>query len=182
MSAGKPGRGGPHWIILYSALGVAMAAQLSLLFLLPVGSVGWLVPVGWGLFALSAILGWVPILEFRRHGCVAKGRSYIHTTQLVTSGPYAIVRHPQFIAWDLLALAVMCITQHWAVYVAGGIGIAVNHLTMAKADRDLVEKFGDPYREYMSQVPRWNLLIGLWRWARHHGATTRCWLDTHTSP
>jgi len=37
---------------------------------------------------------------------------------------------------------------------AGGIGIVANHLTMTKADRDLVEKFGAPYREYMNQVPR----------------------------
>jgi len=37
---------------------------------------------------------------------------------------------------------------------ASGIGIVANHLTMTKADRDLVEKFGAPYREYMNQVPR----------------------------
>jgi len=166
MAEGKTRRQGPYWIILYGTLSVAMAAQICLLFILPVGGIGWLVPIGWVLFALSAVLGWVPILVFRRHGHVAKGRTYIHTTQLVTSGPYAIVRHPQYVAWDLLALAVMCITQHWAVFAAGGIGIVANHLTMTKADRDLVEKFGDPYREYMEQVPRSNLLLGLWRWAR----------------
>lgn len=166
MSKGKAGRAGWQWTVLYSVLGVAMAAQLSLLFLLPVGGVGVLLPIGWVLFALSAALGWVPILVFRRYGRVVKGRTYIHTTQLVTFGLYAIVRHPQFLAWDFLALAVMCITQHWGVYAAGGIGIVVNHLTMTKADRDLVDKFGDPYREYMDHVPRWNLLIGLWRWTR----------------
>jgi protein-S-isoprenylcysteine O-methyltransferase Ste14 len=173
MSEGKTGRGGLYWIILYSILSVAMAVQVSLLFLLPVGRVGWLALTGWGLFALSAVLGWVPIFVFRRHGRVAKGRSYIHTTRLVTSGPYAIVRHPQFVAWDLLAVAVMCITQHWGVFAAGGIGIVANHLTMTKADRDLVEKFGDPYREYIERVPRSNLLLGLWRWARHRNAPPR---------
>jgi protein-S-isoprenylcysteine O-methyltransferase Ste14 len=166
MSEGKAGRRGLCWIVLYSILGVAMAAQLSLLFLLPVGRVGWLVPVAWSLFVLSAVLGWLPVLVFRRRGRVAKGRSYIHTTQLVTTGLYAVVRHPQFVAWDVLALAVMCMTQHWGVFAAGGIGIVANHLTMTKADRDLVEKFGDPYRQYTEQVPRWNLPLGLWRWAR----------------
>jgi len=163
---GRPGRGGAYWILLYSVYGVAMVAQLCLLFLLPAGRIGWLIHVGWALFALSAILGWFPILAFRRHGRVAKGRSYIHTTELVTSGLYAIVRHPQFLASDFLAAAVMCITQHWGVYLAGVVGIGANHLTMIKADRDLVEKFGEPYGEYMQQVPRWNPLIGLWRWAR----------------
>ena len=150
-----------------------MAAQLFLLFLLPVGRIVWLIPVGWALFALSAVLGWAPIFTFRRREHLAKGRSYIHTTELVATGLYAIVRHPQYHAWDLLALAVICVTQHWGVYVAGGISIVVNHLTMIKADRDLVEKFGDSYREYMKRVTRWNLLVGLCRWARQrsHGMT-----------
>jgi protein-S-isoprenylcysteine O-methyltransferase Ste14 len=95
---------------------------------------------------------------------VEEGRSYIHTTELVTSGLYAIIRHPQFLASDFLATAVMCITQHWGVYLAGVVAVAVNHATMVKADRDLVQKFGEPYREYMQRVPRWNALIGLWRW------------------
>lgn len=166
------GRGGPCWIVLYSVYGAAMVVQLCLLFLLPTGRIGGLIHVGWGLFALSAILGWLPILTFRRHGRVAKGKSYIHTTELVTSGLYTILRHPQFLASDFLAAAVMCITQHWAVYLAGAVGIGANHLTMIKADRDLVEKFGEPYRRYMEQVPQWNLLIGLWRWAHHRVMTT----------
>ena len=162
MHSGRT-RGTRCGIVLYSVYGLAMVAQLCLLFLLPVGSLRWLTRFGWALFALSAILGWVPILVFRRHGRVAKGRSYIHTTQLVTSGLYAIVRHPQFLASDVLAVAVMCITQQWSVYLAGAVGIVGNHLTMVKADSDLVEKFGEAYREYMRQVPRSNALVGLWR-------------------
>ncbi len=161
------GRGGARWMMLYAVLGIALVTQLCLLFLLPAGRIGWLIQVGWTLFALSAIFGWLPILGFRRHGHVAKGRSYVHTTKLVTSGLYAIVRHPQFLASDFLAVAVMCITQHWGVYLAGVVGIAVNHLSMIKADRDLVEKFGEPYREYMKQVARWNPFIGFWRWVHH---------------
>ena len=166
MHKGKA-RGDLYWTVLYSVYGVAMVAHLCLLFLLPAGRIGWLIHVGWALFVLSAILGWLPILVFRRRGRVAKGRSYIHTTELVTSGLYAVVRHPQFLASDFLAAAVMCITQHWGVYLAGIVGIGVNHLTMIKADHDLVEKFGEPYRDYIEQVPRWNPLVGLWRWVRH---------------
>jgi len=166
MHEREVGRGG-HWIMLYTILGIALLAQMCLLFLLPAGRIGWLSNIGWVLFAVSAILGWLPILVFRRHGRVTKGKSYIHTTELVTSGLYAIVRHPQFLASDFLALAVICITQHWGVYLAGIVGIGVNHLTMIKADHDLVEKFGESYHEYMKQVPQWNMLIGLWRWACH---------------
>jgi len=155
----------PH-AVLYTTLGIALVCQLCLLFLLPLGEFAWLIPTGWTLFAVSALLGWLPILVFRRHGRVVKGKSYIHTTELVTSGLYAIVRHPQFLASDFLALAVMCITQHWGVYLAGTVAIAANHLTMNVADRDLVAKFGDPYRRYAAQVPQWNPFVGVYRLAR----------------
>jgi len=156
----------PIWMALYAIWGVALAAVLSLLFLLPLGNVRWLVHVGWASFAISALLGWAPILVFHRRGGVPKRQSYVHTTQLVTSGPYAIVRHPQFLAGDFIAVAVMCITQHWGAIAAGVIAIVTNRLSMRKADRDLVERFGEPYREYMERAPRASLLVGLWRWAR----------------
>ena len=169
MQADTVARNTPYWIFLYILFSVALVADLCLLFLLPQGRVSWLVPVGWVLLAVSGILGWLPILVFRRHGSVAKGRSYMHTTQLVTSGIYAVVRHPQFLASDALALAVMCITQHWGVYLAGSVGIIANHLTMRKADAGLVGKFGDAYRAYADAVPQWNLAAGLWRLARRRG-------------
>jgi len=167
MNEQRTGRGGPCWIILYSVYGVVMVTQICLLFLLPAGDIACVRYVGWVLFAVSGILGWLPILMLRRHGAVARRKSYMHTTALVTSGLYSVVRHPQFLASDFLAVAVMCIAQHWLSYLAGGVGVGVNHLTMIRADHDLVEKFGEPYRQYMQQVPRSNLLVGLWCWLRH---------------
>jgi protein-S-isoprenylcysteine O-methyltransferase Ste14 len=159
-----------QWIALYVVYSVAMVAQLCLLFLFSAGRIRWLVHAGWALFAISAILGWLPILVFRRRGAVEKGRSYVHTTALVTSGLYAVVRHPQFLASDVLATAVMCMTQHWTVYLAGAVGMAANHATMIKADRDLVMKFGEAYSDYMRRVPQWNPLLGMWRfWRRKRG-------------
>jgi len=163
MATEKEQHDHPIWHILYAVFGVALTGQLVLLFLRPPGTALWLVLVGWALFFLSGLFGWTPMIAFRLRGRVPKGKSYIHTTRLVTSGLYSIVRHPQFVAGDLLAAAVICITQHWSVIVVGGIGILANHLTMIKADRDLVGKFGEPYRAYMARVPRSNLMVGLWR-------------------
>ena len=132
--AEEPRREGVFWTTLWSVWGVALTAELVLLFLLPSGSVRWLRVVGCVLFGLSAVFGWLPILSFRRHGRVAEGKSYMHTTALVTRGPYAIVRHPQYLAGDLLALAVALILQHWSVIVAGAIAIAANRLTIAALD------------------------------------------------
>jgi len=154
------------WMALYAIWGLALAAVLSLLFLVPLGNVRWLIHVGWAFFAISALLGWAPILVFHRRGGVPKRKSYVHTTQLVMSGPYAIVRHPQYLAGDFIAVAVMCITQHWGAIAAGVIAIVSNRLSMRKADHDLVGRFGEPYREYMERVPRASLLVGLLRRAR----------------
>ena len=159
-------REGPVWTAIFAVWGLALGAQIVFLFLLPAGRISWLVFAGWGVFGVSAVLGWVPIFLFRRRGRVAKGSAYIRTTQLVTSGLYAIVRHPQYLAGDYIAVAVMCITQHWATLVAGAVAIIGNRLSMLKADRGLIEKFGEPYREYMDRVPRASLLIGLIRWIR----------------
>ena len=166
-------REGAFWIILWTVLSVALVAELVLLFLLPSGPLRWLRIFGCVLFGLSAVFGWLPIFFFRRHGGVARGKSYMHTTVLVTRGPYALVRHPQYLACDLLALAVICITQHWSVIVAGVVGIASNRLTIMKADRDLIGKFGDSYREYMQRVPGTNLIAGVWRWIRRVSLTRR---------
>jgi len=166
IMAGQTKRGGPFWIILETVWGIALVAGLVLLFVLPSGPFRWLRVFGWVLFGLSAVFGWLPIFFFRRHRDVAKGKSYMHTTALVTRGPYAIIRHPQYFAGDLLALAVICITQHWSVIVAGVVGITANRPTIMKADRDLIDKFGDAYREYMRRVPGTDLIFGVWRWIR----------------
>jgi len=166
MAGGTTKRAEAYWIILWTALGVALVAELVLLFLLPSGPLRWLRITGCMLFGLSAVFGWLPIFFFRRHGGVTKGKSYMHTTALVTRGPYVIIRHPQYLACDLLALAIICIVQHWAVVAAGVVGIAANHLTILNADRDLIGKFGDDYRDYMKRVPGTNLILGLWRWIR----------------
>jgi len=171
MAGGETQRESPFWIILWTVLGVALVAELALLFVLPSGPLRWLRITGCVLFGLSAVFGWLPIFFFRLHGGVAKGKSYTHTTALVTRGPYAILRHPQYLACDLLALAVICILQHWSVIVAGVVAIAANRLTITKANRDLIGKFGDPYREYMKRVPGTNLILGLWRWIRRASLT-----------
>lgn len=151
------------WKMTTWVWGLSLAAQLALFFLFPLGRVLWLARVGWVLFVVSAILGWLPILIMRRRGGVPKRKSYVHTTELVTAGLYSIVRHPQYLAGDFLAVAIMCLTQHWATLVAGGVAIASNRLSMLRADRDLVEKFGESYRTYMARVPQASLLLGLWR-------------------
>ena len=59
------------------------------------------------------------IFEFRKKGGVKKGKSYIHTTKLVDTGIYSIIRHPQYVTFILWAIAGMLLFQHWIVILFG---------------------------------------------------------------
>jgi protein-S-isoprenylcysteine O-methyltransferase Ste14 len=118
--------------------------------------------IGWGVLWLSAVFGWLPIITFRRKGKV-KGRSYIHTTVLVDSGIYAIVRHPQYLAGILLNAGLVLITPHWLVVILGLIAAAMTILDTFNEEQQTIEKFGDAYREYMQKVPRLNFVLGIFR-------------------
>jgi len=120
--------------------------------------------VGVGLYVLSGLFfGALPVIEFRRKGGVGKGKSYVHTTRLVDTGIYSIVRHPQYVTFMLWAIAGMLLFQHWIIILLGVPIIPLTYIDLIRADKDAVEKFGDDYAVYMRKVPRANFLLGIIR-------------------
>lgn len=152
---------------LASTIGsVLVVAQLILFIIWGTGDVGWLTYVGFVLWWVGVIFAWVPIFQFKRQGGVAKGESYIRTTVLVDTGFYAIVRHPQFIAWPMFTVALMLLSQHWVVVALGVLSFPLLCVDFHKVDARNIEKFGDAYVEYAARVPGWNPVEGLWRLLR----------------
>jgi len=120
--------------------------------------------VGAGLYVFSGIVfGVLPVIEFRKKGRVMKGKSYIHTTKLVDTGIYSIVRHPQFVTFVLWAIAGMLLFQHWIIILLGIPIIPLTYIDLIRADKEAIEKFGDDYTAYMKKVPRANFLLGIIR-------------------
>ena len=120
--------------------------------------------IGVGLYVFSGIIfGMLPVMEFRKKGDVKKGKSYIHTTKLVDTGIYSIVRHPQYVTFILWAIAGMLLFQHWFIIILGIPIISLTYIDLIKADKDSIEKFGDDYKQYMKKVPRSNFVIGIIR-------------------
>ena len=120
--------------------------------------------VGTGLYVFSGLVfGWLPIIEFRKKGSVRKRRSYIHTTKLVDTGVYSIVRHPQYITFMLWAIAGILVFQHWIIILMGIPIFPLVYIDLMKADKDAIEKFGDDYNTYMKRVSRANFLLGIIR-------------------
>jgi protein-S-isoprenylcysteine O-methyltransferase Ste14 len=123
--------------------------------------------IGAGLYVFSGIVfGMLPTIEFRKKGGVKKGKSYIHTTKLVDTGIYSIVRHPQYVTFILWAIAGMLLFQHWIIIILGIPIIPLTYIDLIKADKDSIEKFGDDYKAYMKRVPRGNFLLGIIRLLR----------------
>jgi len=120
--------------------------------------------VGVGLYVFSGmVFGMLPVFEFRKKGGVKKGESYIHTTKLVDTGIYSVVRHPQYVTFMLFAIAGMLLFQHWIIILLGIPIIPLTHIDLIKADKDAIDKFGDDYKAYMKKVPRANFLLGIIR-------------------
>ena len=160
----------PPWILscFTSAL---MLSQIILCFFLgrrnPHGF-RILVYTGQAVWAAAAVFGILPIITLRAKGRVVEGRNYMHTTALVDTGIYAVVRHPQFLAGVLISLATVLIAQDWVITVLGLPVIALTWLDALKADRYCVEKFGDEYARYIERVPRLNAVAGILRLVRNN--------------
>jgi len=114
------------------------------------------------IFGMVLVLA--PIVMFPRKGGVPKGKSFVSTTRLVTSGIYAAVRHPQYTGGIYaIFLTTLIWYPHWLFGVLGVFGIAVIYLSCREEDQRLIEKFGDDYRDYMARVPGMNVFLGTFR-------------------
>jgi len=121
---------------------------------------------GWVILWLAGLLGVMPIFVFHKKGGVVKGQDYTHTTVLVDSGIYAVIRHPQYLSFMLINLGLVLIAQNWLTTALGLAALGLNYGTIPEADRAGVEKFGDEYKRYIQTVPRINIVAGVIRLAR----------------
>jgi protein-S-isoprenylcysteine O-methyltransferase Ste14 len=141
---------------------------VGIFLLSDVTQIEFLAYIGVALYVLSGIIfGMLPIMEFRKKGGVKKGKSYIHTTELVDTGIYSVVRHPQFVTFILWAFAGMLLFQHWIIILLGIPIMSLTYIDLNRADEGSIEKFGDDYKAYMKKVPRANFLLGIIRHLRY---------------
>lgn len=93
---------------------------------------------------------------------------------LVKSGAYGIVRHPAALAGLILCIALPIILNRFALKlsftaltVLGETAIFAGlYLQTWHEEKVNIRKWGDEYRQYMKKVPRFNFILGIWRWAR----------------
>jgi len=129
--------------------------------------------VGCVVWAFGMVLVMAPIVMFPRRGGVDRGKSFVHTTRLVDSGIYAIVRHPQYTGGVLsIFVTTLLWYPHWLFGVLGVVGSVVIYLSCVEEEKYLVQQFGDEYIAYMDRVPRMNVVLGVIRLLRRRARST----------
>ena len=118
---------------------------------------------GWALLVFSIIIILMAGYEFGKKGGAPKGESIVHTTVLVDSGVYAVVRHPQYLGFILFVYGLVLISQHWLSVFSGIMGSALFYKDVLREEQMSIAKFGDEYKRYMKKVPRMNPLQGVIR-------------------
>ena len=113
---------------------------------------------GWLVLAFSVVIILVAGYEFKKEGA-PKGRSVVHTTLLVDSGIYAVIRHPQYLGFIMVVFAFVLMSQHWLSLISGIAGSILFYGDILKEEQSNIEKFGDDYKRYMQKVPRMNVVV-----------------------
>lgn len=122
---------------------------------------------GWGLLIISLVLMMLMRRAFiAQGGAKEAGKDWLDTTRVVDTGIYGIIRHPLFLSFILLIVALMLLTRHWLSVVFGLPIVAFLYAEMHLEERNSIRKFGEDYERYMQQVPRINVVLGLIRLMR----------------
>ena len=117
----------------------------------------WLLVTGLAIVVAGlAIRGWA----VRHIGTISRTRS-ARLGPLMSRGPFAMVRNPlyvgNFLMWIGFAVSSGLI---WMVPIAWAI-FALQYTAIIRFEEAaLTQHFGDAYRKYMREVPRWGLNLG----------------------
>jgi len=152
--------------IPFAAAAVLLVSGTALLW--TVGNPIWipLVYVGWAVLLGGMALMALPLILLPRKGQAPRGGGVTQTTAVVTTGVYAVIRHPLYLGWMLAYVALVLIAQHWLVALVAVGGIASVYLICVHEDRRLLARFGEEYARYKRSVPRVNLVSGIVRLLR----------------
>jgi len=105
-----------------------------------------------------------PVIMFRKHGGVPIKKSFVHTTKIVTTGIYGVVRHPQYTGGVYsIFLTTLLWYPHLIFAMLGLFGTALIYVSCREEDKLLTAKFGTDYVAYMGRVPRMNIFLGILR-------------------
>jgi protein-S-isoprenylcysteine O-methyltransferase Ste14 len=160
-------KGTPGDVVLMSIEGISFLSQVVLcVFSYNSLDLRWMLYLGWAVLAVAMVLGWRARVAFEVEGGSGEGESWLHTRTVVAAGIYGVVRHPMYLSFLLMSLALVLLSQHWLNATLGAIVIGLLYNDMHREEKSNLEKFGDDYQRYMDKVPRMNFIAGAIRLAQ----------------
>jgi len=123
--------------------------------------------IGYVLYVPAAALVISSFINLKEKGEPESG--WEHTTVIIGSGVFRIVRHPLYLGSAFFVGGLILIVQSIPSTILGLVAIFCFWMASRGEDEFNVKKFGEEYRKYMAEVPRWNLLKGLKQFASKSG-------------
>jgi protein-S-isoprenylcysteine O-methyltransferase Ste14 len=165
-----------HWwrrwgpLRTYFAVVPVAAAFGALLFRFREPLLGTNLGANWSLVAVALILyagvTWLE-LQYWRHlslatlvGITELSPSVQQKGRLLRDGIYGVVRHPRYLSAGVSVIANALFINYSGLYILVLLLLPVGYLMIVFEERELIERFGDEYRNYQRRVPR---LIPRWR-------------------
>ena len=74
--------------------------------------------------------------------------------KLLKDGIYRVVRHPRYLSAGLSVIGVALFVDYVGVYVLLLLLFPLGYPMLVFEERDLVDRFGEEYRQYQREVPR----------------------------
>lgn len=113
---------------------------------------GWRVGVSVSFLALAGALSWTATRYLGKQWRIDAGLNPDH--ELVTSGPYRLVRHPIYTSMLFLLCGTgFMVTPLPLLALAAAVFMVGTEIRVRIEDRLLASRFGDRYREYQRRVP-----------------------------
>lgn len=118
----------------------------------------------WSLIAIAAVLygvsTWIA-LQHWRHLSIATMIGIPELSppeqrkgKLLKEGIYRVVRHPRYLSAGLSVIGVALFVDYVGVYLLILLLFPLGYPMLLFEERDLVDRFGEEYRQYQREVPR----------------------------
>lgn len=105
---------------------------------------------------LRLILGWMFVLAGAAFCLWGVLRMFpaVQGGKLDTGGPFALVRHPIYSGWIVFLFpGIALVTGAWLVSAASVLAWLAFRKWVPIEEQALLDRFGQPYREYMDRTP-----------------------------